>query len=122
MTRIDAATRARLAAALQGATSETLREDAQFVTEIAAHLEMYIPDAGPVPFPPIAARLAALALAVAEMQERAASAIPQQADRPHVVFWSADSVGGMDWIIGDVGDNAERSLMAALAAFLRSGA
>jgi hypothetical protein len=37
------------------------------------------------------------------------------------IFWSADPVGGMDWIHGDVGVNAERTLPAALAALLEGG-
>ena len=112
---MDNATRTALSAALEPATVEQLREDA---ADLCESVESFDEDT--------AARLrrmAALALAVAEMQERSVNAIPQDPTRPHVIFWGVDpNVGMADWIAGDVGDNAERSLPAALASLLRGGA
>ena len=103
----------RIVSALREATGEQLKRDAELL--IRARLEsVFVPE-------DCVFRLAALALAVAEMQERAARVIPQNPERPHVIHWSADAVGGMDWIAGDVGDNAERTLPAALAALLEGG-
>ena len=104
----------RIVAALREATGETLREDAEVFARVAYESRHPGEQAR-------CNRASAVLLAVAEMQERAASAIPQNPERPHVIHWSADAVGGMDWIAGDVGDNAERTLPAALAALLEGG-
>ena len=101
----------QLADALAGATVEMLREDAAALLPWARAMSSEMS--------PRFYRFAALALAVAKMQEGSVNAIPQNPERPHVIFWSVDECGMADWINGDVGDNAERSLPAALAALLR---
>jgi hypothetical protein len=107
----------RIVSALREATARDLRDDAECMMRDAARCNVLVADDER----PMLYRLAALALAVAEMQARAASAIPQNPERPHVIFWSADAVGGMDWIMGDAGVNGERTLPAALAALLEGG-
>jgi hypothetical protein len=104
----------RIVSALREATGEQLREDADLFAQLALAADSIIETHH-------YRRASALALAVAEMQERSANAIRQNPERPHVIFWSADPVGGMDWIHGDVGVNAERTLPAALAALLEGG-
>jgi hypothetical protein len=124
--------RRKLAEVLAGATPETLREDARLSENIAdnllaqvANIQYGSDDTPAVAIPVMLGnadmhnRLAALALAIAEMQERSERAIAQDPARPHVVHWSVDvNVGQADWIIGDVGANAERTLPAALAHLL----
>lgn len=107
-----------LADALAGATVEQLREDAEWLAGEARFEERH-GDLGRVPR---WERLAALALAVATMQERGEEAIEQNPDRPHILSWMVGADGGVDWVAGDVGDFGANTLPAALAALVREGA
>lgn len=107
MPNLDPATRARLADALEGATPEMLREDAEFGHGLAAHPSLN--DGGRDAL----RRLAALALAVAEMQERGVRAASRHPD------WFVTDGGGLDWW-HESSPEVARSLPSALAALLRT--
>ena len=105
----------RIVSALREATGEQLREDAQFIVDMAEELDTYITNGGPVKFPPVAYRLAALALAVAECIDLGAnSGIHRRASTPNIDahFDAYFSFGG---------NGEPDTFPAALAALLEGG-
>ena len=95
----------RIVSALREATGEQLREDARALCKMAEDVKSYAAS----DFPSSARRLAALALAVAEMQERGAFV----------------DGGALPWQVS-LGDSEQSevthpTLMSALAALLEGG-
>jgi hypothetical protein len=124
---MDAETRKLLADALREATPEMLRDDAGCMIRDAARCRVLVPDDER----PMLYRLAALSLAVAEMQEGGHSAASAGADEGESVHWVAfadgqssvhlgpfDALAVTDWGIG----NGHPTLPAALAALIVEGA
>lgn len=106
-----------LADALAGATVEMLREDAALAVGYARRVGMDIEtceeDADRL------RRLAALALAVAEMQERSTRVARESGYDPADVRWSVDADGDTAWFDGHMYNREPQTLPAALAFLLR---
>ena len=114
----------RIVAALREATGETLAELATLHTELADLLDASAWPNDPNPNAKLARlhRIAAgLALAVAEMQERAARHTRVAKWDPANVAWRIDSDGEATWLDGQTYDQYPQTLMSALAALLGGG-